>query len=94
MENDIERSNIIKRLNKVEGQIRGIKKMIESEEGCSNILIQIAAVRSAINKVGGMILENYAQSCISDATEKSGDKQAVTELIDTIVKFTKYYDIT
>lgn len=94
MVNDIEKANIVKRLNKIEGQIRGIKKMIESEEGCSNILVQIAAARSAINKVGGMILENYAKSCVSDTAKKAGDEQAVTELIDTIVKFTRYYDAT
>ncbi len=50
------KQDVIKRLNKIEGQIKGIRKMIDEEKNCVDILTQIAAVRSAINKVGGMVL--------------------------------------
>lgn len=92
MENDITKSGIKKRLNRIEGQIRGIQRMIDNDEGCESILVQIAAVRSAISKVGGIILENYANSCISNTVRDDSNDKKISELIDTIVKFTRYYD--
>lgn len=89
MERDLMKSDIKKRLNRIEGQIKGIQKMIDSDQECSNILIQIAAVRAAINKVGGLILENYAQSCIKDVVKDDKETDTISELIDTIIKFTK-----
>jgi DNA-binding FrmR family transcriptional regulator len=64
--------------------------MVDNEECCGNILVQIAAVRSAINKVGGIILENYTKSCIRNANNKG--EENLDELIDTIVQFTRYYE--
>lgn len=93
MDNEEIKTNIKKRLSRIEGQVRGIQKMVDSNEGCNNILIQIAAIRSAINKVGGIILENYTQSCINDTIAKNGNEEAVNELIDTIIKFTRYYEV-
>lgn len=89
MEKAEAKADIKKRLNRIEGQIKGIQKMIDNDEECNSILIQIAAVRAAVNKVGGLILENYAQCCIREAALNSQDDKAVSELIDTIIKFTK-----
>lgn len=89
MNKDLSKEDIKNRLNRIEGQIRGIQKMIDNGEGCSNILIQIAAVRAAINMVGGLILKNYAQSCIKSAAVKNDENKSIEELIDTIIKFTK-----
>lgn len=90
MDNDCLKSDIKKRLNRIEGQVRGIQKMVDSDEGCTDILVQVAAVRSAINKVGGIILENYTKSCIKNT--QSGNDEKLEELIDTIINFTKYYE--
>ena len=49
---------LIKRLNRIEGQVKGIQKMVDEERYCIDILTQISAIRSAINKVGSIILEN------------------------------------
>lgn len=93
MDRGLIKEDINKRLNRIEGQVRGIQKMVVNDEDCNSILVQIAAIRSAINKVGGIILENYAQNCVTDAIEKGKDKEVVSELIDTIIKYTKYYEI-
>jgi len=83
------KQDIKKRLNRIEGQIRGINRMIDSEESCNDILIQIAAVRAAINKVGGIILENYTKNCIKTAAEKNNDDKSLDNLIETMLKFMK-----
>ena len=83
---------IIKRLNRIEGQVKGIQKMVEDERYCVDILVQISAIRSAINKVGNIILENHIKGCVTNSikegnTEKSDE--LISELMQTINKFTK-----
>ena len=58
---------IVNRLSRIEGHIRSIKGMVEEGRDCSDILIQIAAVRSAIDKVGRVVLEDHLESCLFDA---------------------------
>ncbi|MCG8538652.1 MAG: metal-sensitive transcriptional regulator [Clostridia bacterium] len=84
-----EKDSLLKRLKRVEGQVKGIQKMIEEDRYCNDILIQIAAVRSAINKVGGLILENHLKGCIKTSLESGKSDEAIDELIDTMIKFTK-----
>lgn len=84
-----ERSDILVRLRRIEGQVKGIQKMVESGQCCSDILIQIAAVRSAINKVGGLILEDYSKVCISECDDANDREKNMDKLIDTILKFIK-----
>lgn len=86
------KDDIIKRLNRIEGQVKGIQKMINEEKCCSDVLIQIAAVKAAINKVGGMVLENHSKACIKAAIENGNGEQAVEELIQTMQKFMKYIE--
>jgi DNA-binding FrmR family transcriptional regulator len=77
-------------MKRIEGQVKGIERMIEEGEFCGDILTQISAVRSALNKVGGIILENYAQTCLvkrMDDSEKP--EEALEELINIILKYTK-----
>jgi DNA-binding FrmR family transcriptional regulator len=61
---------IINRLSRIEGHIRSIKGMVEQGRDCSDILIQIAAVRSAIERVGRVVLEDHIESCLLDAEEQ------------------------
>ncbi|WBW99543.1 metal-sensitive transcriptional regulator [Oceanirhabdus sp. W0125-5] len=86
---EIEKRNkdIIIRLRKIQGQVKGIEKMVSSETCCRNILVQVAAVRSAVNKVGGLILEHYSTTCL-DIKDKETD-DGVKELIDTFMMFLK-----
>lgn len=83
---------IIKRLKRIEGQVKGIQKMVEEERYCVDILVQVSAIRSAINKVGSIILENHIKGCVSDSLKhdnKDITEQTIQELMDTINKFTK-----
>ena len=57
---------LLKRLSRVEGQIRGIQKMIQSQRECESVITQLAAVRSAIEGVGALILKNYMKICFRD----------------------------
>lgn len=79
------KKDISLRLKKVEGQVKGIQKMVDSETCCKDVLVQIAAVRAAINKVGGLMLEDYALNCMNLDEEDEKIKQ----LIDTMVRFLK-----
>ncbi len=92
LSNNNNKQDIIKRLNRIEGQVKGIQKMVEDERYCVDILIQISAIRSAINKVGNIILENHIKGCVSNYI-KYGDseqsEEAIAELMKTINKFTK-----
>lgn len=83
------KNDIIKRLRRIEGQVKGIQKMIENEQQCNDILVQIAAVRAAINKVGGLILENYSKKCITTAAQNDFKDENIDDLINTILKFIK-----
>ncbi len=86
------RSAIAKRLNRIEGQIKGISKMLENEKSCIDLLTQVAAVRAAINKVGGLILENYSVKCLEDAVSAEEKEKAVKDLTKTIQSFLKFVD--
>ncbi|KMT21280.1 metal-sensitive transcriptional regulator [Clostridium cylindrosporum] len=83
------KKNIITRLRRIEGQVKGIQRMIENDEDCTEVLVQIAAVRAAINKVGGVVLENYSKNCILKVAENKDAEDEMNKLIDTIVRFTK-----
>ena len=79
---------VINRMNRAIGHMESIKNMIEDERDCSEVLIQIAAVRSAINNIGKIILEDHINHCIVEAVE-TGDKQALDDLNQAIEKFIK-----
>lgn len=80
---------IIKRLRRIEGQVKGIQKMVEEGKCCSDILIQIAAVRSAMNAVGGLILENHMKDCLKSYLDGETGDETLDNLVDTMVKYTK-----
>ncbi len=86
------KKDILKRLNRIEGQIKGIQKMMDSDKACVDLLTQVAAVRAAINKVGGLILENYSVKCLESAVSAEEKQQAVKELTRTIQSFLKFVD--
>jgi len=84
-----ENETLLKRLRKIEGQVKGIQKMIEEEKHCSDILIQIAAVRAALNSVGGLVLENYMKNCLKSYLDGDVDENKLDELVNIMVKYTK-----
>jgi CsoR family transcriptional regulator, copper-sensing transcriptional repressor len=77
----------INRLARIEGHVRAIKRMVEEDTACPDVLIQIAAVRSALNGVGRVILEDHLQSCMVDAVEDGDYQQALRDLKNSLDKF-------
>jgi CsoR family transcriptional regulator, copper-sensing transcriptional repressor len=84
-ENKDLKKDIMVRLRRIEGQVKGVEKMIDNEACCKDILVQIAAIRAAINKVGGLVMENYAKSCML----KNVDDENIEELVSTFLMFLK-----
>ncbi|MCR5102164.1 MAG: metal-sensing transcriptional repressor [Butyrivibrio sp.] len=83
-----EMKDLINRLSRIEGQIRGIKGMIEKDAYCPDILVQVAATRCALNSFTKVLLGNHIKSCV--ATDiKNGDDEAVDELVELLQKLMK-----
>ncbi len=74
-------ANALKRLNYIEGHLSGIRKMIEADQYCVDILKQTYAVRKAIEKLEALLLEGHLQSCVPQAITENRTEQVVTELI-------------
>jgi len=66
---EVSRETIVKRLRRIEGQVRGLQKMLAEERECESIVTQLAAVRSAIDSVGALVLNNYIKICAPKGSE-------------------------
>jgi DNA-binding FrmR family transcriptional regulator len=88
MDKDCKNKDILNRLKRIEGQVKGIQKMVENDVCCKDVLIQVSAIRSAINKVGSIMIENYACNCLSLEDNVEGEEQ-LKELMKTINTFIK-----
>lgn len=82
------RKDILTRLRRIEGQIKGIQGMVDKNVCCKDVLIQISAVRAATNKVGSMLIENYARNCLGIDYD-SKESEGLEEIIKTINTFMK-----
>ena len=83
------KQDILKRLNRIEGQVKGIHKMIDEDKNCGDILTQISAVRAAINKVGSIILEKHSLKCLENLVSSEDKEKALSELTRTMQTFMK-----
>lgn len=79
------KSSLTARLNRIEGQIRGIKGMIEKDAYCDDVLNQVAAAQAALGSVSKLVLENHMRGCLAEKI-KNGDDDIINELIVTISK--------
>lgn len=79
---------VLNRLSRAIGHLESIKKMVENGRDCSEVLIQLSAVKSAINNTGKIILQDHIEHCIVDAVEH-GDRDAIKELERAIDRFMK-----
>jgi DNA-binding FrmR family transcriptional regulator len=83
---------LVKRLHRIEGQVRGIERMLEEDRYCIDILTQIAAVKTALEQVGVRLLEDHVTHCVRDAIA-SGDEHAAdektAELLGAVQRFVK-----
>jgi DNA-binding FrmR family transcriptional regulator len=82
------KSNLISRLNRIEGQVRGVRGLIEKDTYCDDVLNQIASIQSALNGVGKLLLEHHMKSCVLERIQE-GDTDAIDELLVTVNKLMK-----
>jgi DNA-binding FrmR family transcriptional regulator len=83
---------LIKRLHRIEGQVRGIERMVEDDRYCIDILTQIGAVRTALDQVGAKLLEDHVSHCVAGAIASGDEVDArakTDELLDAVQRFLK-----
>lgn len=83
-----EYKDLIHRLNRIEGQIRGIKGMVEKDAYCTDILTQVAAVNAALNSFNRVLLSNHIKTCVTNDI-REGKEETVDELLATLKKLMK-----
>jgi DNA-binding FrmR family transcriptional regulator len=83
------KQQLLNRLKRIEGQVRGIHKMIEEDRYCVDILNQISAIQAAINKVSFSLLEDHSHHCVAKAIEENNGEEAISELMDVIKRMAK-----
>lgn len=89
MINEEAKINAVTRLKKIEGQVRGIMKMVENEKYCIDIINQITAAEKALHGVSRIIMKRHVETCVTEAITQGKGKEMVNELIETIYKYGK-----
>ena len=85
---DKEYTDMIHRLNRIEGQVRGIRRMLENDAYCTDILIQVSAVNAALNSFNKVLLANHIRTCVAEDI-RAGREETVDELVVTLQKLMK-----
>jgi len=80
---------VVKRLKRIEGQVRGLIKMIESDKNCEEILVQISSAKSALHKTGQVILEGHLHNCFLDGIRDGNEEEAIKKLSSAIEQFSR-----
>jgi len=82
------KTDLVKRLNRIEGQVRGIQNMIDGDIYCDDVLTQITAVRNALSSVSKILFEAHLRSCVTEQIQ-SGKTEVLDELLETIRRMLK-----
>jgi DNA-binding FrmR family transcriptional regulator len=80
---------LLKRLNRIEGQVRGIAQMVQDDRYCVDVLTQVAAIQSALDAVGLQLLEDHTRGCVAAAVKADGGEQAIAELMTAVRRFAR-----
>ena len=83
------KENALLRLRKIEGQIKGITRMVDQEKYCVDIINQVTAAQRALDQVALSIMKRHVESCVSEAVKEGKGSGKIDELMDTINKFVK-----
>lgn len=83
-----QKEEVLRRLRRIEGQVRGLQRMVEEDTYCVDVLVQIAAARAALKSVGMTILRGHVNSCVVRAIREDHGEPAIEELVDVIKRFT------
>lgn len=83
-----EYKELINRLNRIEGQVRGVKRMVERDVYCTDILVQVSAINAALNGFNKVLLANHIRTCVTEDI-KEGKYETINELAETVKKLMK-----
>ncbi len=86
MSEGVMRKEMVNRLRTIKGHIQGVEKMVEEGKNCQDILIQLTAIKSSVEKVGLMLVENHARDCL---LKEKNSSEEIEEVIKSIIKFLK-----
>lgn len=81
-----QRDQLLKRVNRLEGQVRGIGRMIEDDRYCIDIVNQISAIQAAAREISLQLLEGHVRHCVTDAADTDNAEPMLRELVDTLGK--------
>lgn len=84
-----EKQQLQNRLKRIEGQIRGIQKMVGDDRYCVDILIQLSAIQAALKKVGYSLLERHTKTCVASSIKEGNGNHQIEELMKVIQQFSK-----
>jgi DNA-binding FrmR family transcriptional regulator len=84
-----EKEQLINRLKRIEGQVRGIQNMVENDRYCVDIITQISAINAAMKKVSLQLMENHTKHCVSDAIKSGNGEESISELMEVFERLTK-----
>ncbi|WP_059104891.1 metal-sensitive transcriptional regulator [Shouchella shacheensis] len=83
------KQQLLNRLKRIEGQVRGVHKMIDEDKYCVDILHQITAIQSAMNKVSLALMEDHTHHCVANAIKEGNKDEAIQELMDVMKRMVK-----
>ncbi|MBR1892717.1 MAG: metal-sensing transcriptional repressor [Lachnospiraceae bacterium] len=85
---DKEFKDLMNRLKRIEGQVRGVERMLENDAYCTDILVQVSAITSALNSFNKVLLANHMRTCVADNI-REGNDEVIDELVTTLQKLMK-----
>jgi len=83
------RKKVLLRLRRIEGQVRGVQRMIEAEADCGEVLNQIAAIKSAVHQAGILVFESHARECINKSLKEEDHDDNLDEIVKVMGRFIK-----
>ena len=86
LENPETKTNLVKRLSRIEGQVRGIKNMLEEERDCKEIMQQLAAVSSAVKSTSRTFFQDYALLCLAEDEGETSNQELLAEMVSLLDK--------
>jgi DNA-binding FrmR family transcriptional regulator len=81
------RKEVLDRLARIEGYVRGLRKLVEEDKDCPQILIRVAAIRAALSKVSRIVLEDHVETCMKEAVKSGEAEQSIVELKEVLSKY-------
>ena len=86
---DSDKEKILNRLRRIEGQSRGLQKMVENDQYCVDIMTQIASIQAALEQVSLVLLENHMHHCVTEAIQEGNGQEKIAEIMTVLKRYAK-----